>query len=304
MLGDFSFEYPYILLLIVVFIALERYFKTQNNAYYIPHLYETLPHVSKKYLLKTFLKWLLVVSTLVALASPIVIRGEKLQETPSIDIVLSLDSSGSMSLTGFNALHEEQSRWNVVKEVVKDFIKKREKDRIGLVLFGSTTAIASPLSDAKEAQLSIVDAVELGVVGKSTALIDGLTAAVGLLKKSKKQSKVIVLLSDGEDTASVVPLAVALKFAKKHEVKVYTVAIDEGRSNILKLIAKENAGKNFYANSKEDLYEIYRTIDTLERTATPDKKVKIIDYYAFYFMAVALAAILLLLMMIKVREDL
>lgn len=304
MLGEFSFEYPYVLLLIVVFIALERYVTTKSNAYYIPHFYETLPHLSKKYLLKTVLKWLVVGSTLIALASPIVIRGEKPQESPSIDIVLSLDSSGSMSLTGFNALDTEQSRWDVVKEVVKDFITKREKDRIGLVLFGSTTAVASPLSDAKEAQLSIVDAVELGVVGKSTALIDGLTAAVGVLKKSQKESKVIVLLSDGEDTASVVPLDVALKFAKKHNVKVYTVAIDEGRSNILKLIAKENGGKSFHANSKEDLYEIYRTIDTLERTVLPDKKVKIIDYYAFYFLALALVAVLLLLMMIKVREEL
>lgn len=275
--------------------------KADSNAYYIPRFYQNLPQVKKKHYLQIILKWLVVISALLALASPVAITGMKKQERQSIDIVLSLDASGSMSLTGFNVLDEDQSRWDVVKEVVTDFIVKREKDRIGLVLFGSRTAVASPLSFAKEAQLDIVNNIELGVVGKSTALIDGLTSAISLLKKSQTASKVIVLLSDGEDTASKVPLDIALKFAKKYEVKVYTVAIDKGRSNILKLMAKENGGQSFHANNKEDLYEIYRTIDRLERSAIPDKNIKIMHYYAFHLLVLTLLASLFLLLIMKRR---
>lgn len=301
MFEDFSFEYPYLLLLFLLFLLLNRYAKADNNAYYIPHFYENLPHVKSKHYIQIVLKWLIVSSALLAFASPVVVTGMKKQESQSIDIVLSLDASGSMSLTGFNVLDDDQSRWDVVKEVVKDFIVKREKDRIGLVLFGSTAAVASPLSYAKEAQLDIVEDIELGVVGKSTALIDGLTSAISLLKKSQKSSKVVVLLSDGEDSASKVPLSVAMKFAKKYDIKIYTVAIDKGRSNILKLISKESGGQSFHANNKEDLYEIYRTIDTLERSAIPDKNIKIVKYYAFHILLLTLIASLLLLTIMKRR---
>lgn len=301
MFENLSFEYPYVVLLFLLFLLLQRYAKADGSAYYIPHFYEKLPHVKGKAYVERFLKWLVVISALIALASPVVVTGMKKQESQSIDIVLSLDASGSMSLTGFNLLDEHQSRWDVVKEVVKDFIVKREKDRIGLVIFADYAAVASPLTYAKEAQFEIVKGIELGVVGKSTALVDGLTSAITLLKTSQKSSKVIVLLSDGEDTASKIPLDVAMKFAKKYDVKVYTVAIDKGRSNILKLIAKESGGKSFHANTKEDLYEVYRTIDSLERSAIPDKDIKIIHYYAFHILGLTLFASFLLLLIMKRR---
>jgi len=302
MFENLSFENPYILLLILPFIIFHIYFKTQAISYYIPHFYETMPHTNQKNHIKSVLKWLMLISSLIALSSPITMNGKKLQENKSIDIVLALDTSGSMSMTGFNPLNYEQSRWSVVQDVVKDFIKKREHDRVGLVVFGTSTSVASALSYSKLVQLNIIDGIKIGVLGKSTALIDGLTSSVNLLKNSKKSSKVIVLLSDGEDTSSKTPLSIALKFAKKHNVRIYTVNIDKTNSNTLKLISQENNAKSFHANNKEDLYEIYKTIDTLERSTIADKNMNMIKYYSFYFISFSLICSFLLLAMIHPRE--
>jgi len=302
MLNGFTFLYPYVLLLIIFFILARIYLKSDINSYYMPHFAEALPQHRKKEYLKSLLKWLIVVLVIISLASPVMIKGYKATKHESIDIVLSLDTSGSMSMTGFSATKYEQSRWDVVREVVKDFIQKREYDRIGIVLFASTTAVASPLSSDKQAQLDIIDSVELGIIGKSTALVDGVASAIGLLKKSRKSSKVIVLLSDGENTSSKTPLRMALKFAKKYGIKIYTIAIDESDSNMLKVLSKENGGKSFEARNKEDLYDVYKTIDSLERSETPNVKQRVVEPLAFYFIAMALVCSFLLLLLTTSRE--
>ena len=302
MFENFSFEYPYILMLILVFILLDKYSKLEVVSYYIANFYQNLPHADTKNYLKIILKWLIILSTVIALASPIVYTSIKTQESKSIDIVLSLDTSGSMAMTGFNPLNFEQSRWDIVQDVVKDFIHKRKNDRIGLVIFGTTAAIASPLTYSKDLQIDIVNSIKLGILGKSTALIDGLTTAISLLKESKTKSKVIILLSDGEDTSSIVPLNIALKFAKKYNIKIYTVAIDEGYSNMLKLISFNNKTKSFHATTKQDLYDIYRTIDNLERSSLDDKQIIIINYYTFYFIAFSLVCSFLLFLFRPIKE--
>jgi len=301
MFNDFTFLYPYLLLLIIPFIFAHKYFKNDTASYYMPHFYNTLPHANKKENLKSTLKWLILIFMLLALAFPVVVKRIKDTKHKSIDIVLSLDTSGSMSMIGFNPKKYKQSRWDVVREVTKDFIQKRKYDRIGLVVFASSTAVASPLSHDKQSQLDIINSIELGVVGKSTALVDGVVSAVSLLKKSKKSSKVIIVLSDGEDSASKIPLSVALKFAKTYGIKIYTITIDKSNSNMLKILSNQNGGRNFEANNKEDLYDVYQMIDTLERTA-PEKKQKILEPLAFYFLALALVFAFLLLLLITPRE--
>ena len=303
MFNDFSFLYPYLLLLIIPFILAYKYFKNDRVSYYMPHFYDALAHANKKEYLKSLLKWLVLIFMLLALASPVIEKSVEDTQHKSIDIVLSLDTSGSMTITGFNPKKYEQSRWDIVREVTKDFIQKRKYDRIGLVVFASSTAVASPLSHDKQSQLDIIDSIKLGIVGKSTALIDGVVSAVSLLKKSKKSSKVIIVLSDGEDSASKIPLSVALKFAKIYGIKIYTITIDKSDSNMLKILSKKNDGKNFEANNKEDLYNVYKTINTLERTALETRQ-KILEPLAFYFLAIALGFAFLLLLLITPREKL
>ena len=300
---NLSLEQPYFLLLILLFIIASGYLKPKPRSYYMPHFYQGLSQTNKKRYLKPVLKWTTLIFAVVALSAPVVTKGTKSIKEESIDIVLSLDTSGSMSTTGFNEQNYEQNRWEVVSGVVKDFIAAREHDRIGLVVFGSTTAVASPLSFDNEAQMKIIEKIRIGVVGKSTALIDGIVTSIGLLKKSRSPSKVIILLSDGDDTASKVPLAIALKLAKKYQIKIYTVSIGESNNNMLQVISDENGGRSFVATDKEDLLGVYETISTLERSNTEESKVKIVEQLYFYFLALALLSGLLLLLLVRNSED-
>jgi Ca-activated chloride channel family protein len=304
MFDHFSFEHPYVLLLLPLFMMISRYFKPIPTLYYMPHFCQLLPDISTKKYLKSILKWVMLIFAIIALSTPVINRDTKSIKEESIDIVLSLDTSGSMSLIGLNEQNYEQNRWEVVSEVVKDFISTRENDRIGLVVFGDTTTVASPLSYDSEAQMNIIEQINIGVVGKSTALIDSIVTSISLLKKSKSRSKVIILLSDGDDTASQVPLSVALKLAKKYQIKIYTVSIGESNNNMLQFISNENGAQSFVATNKEDLDQVYKTINSLERSSTEHSKVKIVEHLYFYFLGISLASALLFLLLVRKSEDL
>ncbi len=271
--------------------------------YYMPHFSQLLSDTSTKKYLQRILKWVMLIFAIIALSTPVINRGTKSIKEEGIDIVLSLDTSGSMSLIGLNKQNYDQNRWEVVTEVVKDFISARENDRIGLVVFGDTATVASPLSYDNEAQMHIIEETDIGVVGKSTALIDSIVTSISLLKKSESRSKVIILLSDGDDTASQVPLSVALKMAKKYQIKIYTVAIGESNNNMLQLISNENGAQNFVATNKEDLAQVYETINSLERSDTEQSKVKIVEHLYFYFLGVSLVSGMLLLLLVRKSED-
>jgi Ca-activated chloride channel family protein len=236
-----------------------------------------------------------------ALSDPFVIKKIKTVKSNVIDIVLALDTSGSMSSYGFNEKNYKQSRLNVVKEVVADFIDARVRDRIGLVVFGTTSGIASPLSFDKESQKNIVQNIRVGVLGKSTALIDGLVSCVELLKNSKSKSKVIILLSDGEDSASKIPLDFALKLAKKYNIKIYTITIDTSDSNMMKVIANQNGAKNFEVQNKEDLLTVYDSINVLEKSEVEYKTLNVSEHIYFYFLIIALLCAIALLPHVRSR---
>ena len=170
---------------------------------------------------------------MISLASPTLIKQIPDDTQHSLDIILSLDTSGSMSLNGFNEFDYNQSRWSVVQDVASDFIKKRTKDRIAMVIFGDTSAIVSPLSYDNTSPLSTLQNISIGLVGRSTALIDSLATATSLLQYSLNSSKLIILLSDGDDTASKLPLEIVLTLLQKHHIKVYTIAIGESNNNLL-----------------------------------------------------------------------
>ncbi|MDF1884333.1 VWA domain-containing protein, partial [Sulfurimonas sp. SAG-AH-194-C21] len=236
---NYSFEYPYVLFIIFIFVALELLFKQKVASYYIPNIITQLTSLKSSSLVKTLLKYSMLFTFILALASPILTKqlADKTQHT--LDIVLSLDTSGSMSLNGFNELDYNQSRWSVVQDVASDFIQERPDDRIGVVIFGDTSAIASPLSYDSSSPLSSIQHISIGDVGRSTALIDSLATAATLLENSLSSSRLIILLSDGDDTASKIPLEIVLSLLKKYHIKVYTVAIGESNNNLLELISRK-----------------------------------------------------------------
>ncbi|PHR71435.1 MAG: VWA domain-containing protein [Arcobacter sp.] len=276
----FEFEYPYVFFLIFIFIFCEYYCKEKSSAFYFPQI-NMLEKSSSFFNLK-ILKYLILVLTLLALASPIKKLNTVFIKNDGIDIVLSLDTSYSMKQRGFNINNPDENRWMVISSIVKDFIQKRLNDNIALVVFGSSVMTASPLSFDKNAQMDILSYLDIGIVGNKTAMFDSLASAINILKSSKSKSKIIVLLSDGEDTASKIPISIIIKLAKKHKIKIYTILISNYKIPALENISKQSKGKSYLATNSLILEKIYEDINYLEKSSLNKNKVVLKEYYYFY----------------------
>lgn len=277
----YSLEFPYLLLLVFVFILSEYLFKEKTSTFYFPHL-NILKKVSYNHILLNILKYSSIVLLLLALSSPIKKLDTKIIKNDGIDIVLDLDTSGSMRAVGFNRNNLEENRWLAVSNIVKDFIKQRVNDNIALVVFGSSVMTASPISFDKEAQIEILSYLDIAIVGEQTAMIDSLASSIKILKDSKNKSKIIVLLTDGEDTASQIPLSVVIKLAKKYSIKIYTISIGNRKIRVLNEISSQTNGKSYRAINSESLKNIYKDINLLEKSKINKNKITLKEYYFFY----------------------
>ncbi len=297
----YSFEYPYVFLLLVAFFLCFKYCKAKEASFFFPHLFLLKKSISKTTIFIEVLKYLVIILAIVALASPIKIKDIQYIKSDGIDIVLALDTSESMSERGFNKFELKQNRFDVVKQLVSDFMEKRVNDNIAIVVFGNTSMVASTLSFDKEAQKEILSYLEIGIIGPKTALFDSLISSVKILKNSKAKSKVIILLSDGEDTSSKTPFEVALKLLKKYNIKVYTIGINSENRYILDKIAKDTNAKYFNANTKHDLINVYKKINELEKSQIEQNKIILKEYLYFYPLFIAII-ILILLIYLKNKE--
>ncbi len=300
-LFSIKFEYPTFLLLILFFIFCSIFCKAKIPTYIIPHLNIFEQNQYKSYILVSILKYIVIISSIIALASPYKKFNTQIVKKDGIDIVLSLDTSGSMKELGFNKNNQNENRFTVVKDIVKDFLPKRVNDNIAIVVFGSSVMMATPLSFDKEAQKSIIDYLEVGIVGDKTAMIDSLASGISILKTSKAKSKIIILLSDGQDNSSTIPLDVILKLLKKHSIKVYTIGIGESNKIILHKIAQETNAKSYIAYTKDNLTKIYKDIDTLEKSKIDNNKITLKEYLYFYPLFLAVIS-LILFIFLKNRE--
>jgi Ca-activated chloride channel family protein len=244
-------------------------------------------------MIQNILKFLVMFCSIIALASPYKQLDTQLIKNDGIDIVLSLDTSGSMQQLGFNKDNPKESRFDVVKDIVKDFIVKRVNDNISIIVFANSVMMATPLSFDKEAQKTILDYIEVGIIGTQTAMIDSLAFSINILKDSKAKSKVVILLSDGEDNYSTTPLDIVLKLLKKYSIKVYTIGIGDSNKIVLNKIAKQTNANSYIAYSKNNLGDIYEQINSLEKTKINNNKVVLKNYLFFY--PLFLAIILLIL---------
>lgn len=298
---DIKFEYPIFFIIIPIFIICSIFCKAKVPTYIIPHLNILEKNQHKSYLLISILKYLLIIFAVIALASPYKKFHTQLIKKDGIDIVLSLDTSGSMKELGLNQSNTREDRFTVVKDIVKDFLPKRTNDNVAIVVFGTSAMMATPLSFDKEAQKSIIDYLEVGIVGDKTAMIDSLASSINILKESKAKSKIIILLSDGEDNSSTIPLEIIIKLLKKHSIKVYSVGIGESNKIMLNRISKETEGQAYIAHTKEDLDDIYKEIDLLEKSKIDNNKITLKEYLFFYplFLAIIL---LIIFVYIKNRE--
>ena len=303
-IANISFEYPYILLLILLFILCSKFCKAKVQSYYMPHLdiYTNVSKVNNN--LSSALKWTAIVLAIIALASPIKELNIINTKKDGIDMIISLDTSGSMRQIGFNQSNVEQNRWQVVQDIVNDFISKRLNDNIGLVVFGTSVMTASPLSYDKKAQNKIIKSLDIGIVGDKTALINSIATSINILKNRETKSKIIIAITDGEDTASTIPLQVVIKMAKKYDIKIYTIAIGATTTFTLEQLSNSTNGKVFIALTKDDLIEIYDTIDKMEKSKIEREKIVLKEYYFFYPLLLSFLFLLLFVYIKNKRENL
>jgi len=295
-MSQFSFEYPLLLLILPLFIVCSLWCKERSRAIFFPHVTTLIVKDKNKISVLLLLKWVSIIAAIIALASPVLTKNYTNVKKEGRDIVLVIDSSESMRKTGFDPKDSKRNKFDVVKEVVSDFIQKRKNDRIGMVVFADVAFIASPLTFEKDFLSKITEMQKLGMAGKRTAINDALVQSYNLMRQSKAKSKVVILLTDGKDNMSKVPLADVKHMIKKRDVKLYVIGIGGSRDydgKYLKALAKAGKGKVYAARSAAMLSNIYSEINKLEATKLDHKK--IVEHTHLYIYPLFLAVLSLLL---------
>lgn len=232
-----------------------------------------------------------------------------------IDILLAVDTSGSMKALDFHLQNSEANRLDAVKKVVDDFISRRSYDRIGMVIFGEQAYTQCPLTLDYDVLRTFLKWVRIGIVGDGTAIGNGLATAVKRLKSQPTKSKIIILLTDGRNNAGEVAPLTAAAIAKEFNIKVYTIGVGSKGpvpypeqtpfgvrkvyaeldldEETLKEIAEITGGQYFRATDTAELEKIYGTIDRLEKSEVKVKEYS--EYFELYpwFLAAGLVFLLL-----------
>ncbi len=231
------------------------------------------------------LRILAFMALVIALARPQEVLKEEEVNAEGIDILLVMDLSSSMLAQDFRP-----DRLEVSKKVAAEFVDKREYDRIGLAVFAGEAFTQCPLTTDHRVLKDFLAQLECGTLQDGTAIGDGLATAINRLKESEAKSKVVILLTDGDNNAGYVNPLMASEIAREFEVKVYTIGVgSRGKARapvsrsangsyifglatvqideeLLKDIAEETGGKYFRATNKQSLEQIYAEIDRLEKT--------------------------------------
>ncbi|WP_420458502.1 vWA domain-containing protein [Neolewinella sp.] len=291
--NQFSFVYPWLLPLVVLPVLL--YVWNQRRAgerlvsLRLPSTRSVDGLTSWRSALRPFLPLLQVVALvlmIIALARPRLDLSEESVTAEGIDIVLTMDLSTSMGAQDFTP-----NRLEVAKEVARDFVSRREFDRIGLVAYAGEAYTKAPLTVDKQIIDRFISELQMGEITDGTAIGLGLETAINRLKDSEAVSKIIILLTDGENNAGDRHKPeVAAEIARKFGIRVYTIGVGSGEETLmpsapigggryrfkptrgtvddklLAYIAEETNGRYFRARDTEELESIYDYIDELEKT--------------------------------------
>jgi len=225
------------------------------------------------------LVWLLVVC---ALARPQWLEEPVTRDQPTRDLLLVVDLSGSMRQEDFtSATGARVDRLRAVKEVLGDFLVRRQGDRVGLVVFGDAPFLQAPFSTDLGLSRRLLDETAIGMAGPRTAFGDAIGLGVTLFAQSDAPAKTIIALTDGNDTASQVPPIEAARVAKERGIRIHAVAIGDpttaGEEKLdeaaLRGVAETSGGSFFFAADRQQLMSIYEELDKIET-----RQVKVISH--------------------------
>src|SRR5688572_8026729 len=286
-----TFAHPYFLLLLIVLplLAWWRNKRRQEAAflYSSTQIVQSFAEISRWSAgrILNLMRWSALVLFVVGLARPQLIESETSVKASGIDIVAALDLSTSMAAEdrGFTVRGEQANRLEVAKEVLKRFVDRRANDRIGLVAFAGRAYIAAPLTLDHDFLIQNIDRLNFGTIEDGTAIGSGLSAAVNRLQEVKSKSKIVILMTDGQNNAGKIPPLTAAEGAQALGVKVYTIGVGTrgmGRMPVidpfgrkryrdvpvdidektLTVMADKTGGKYYRADSADTLRKIYDEI--------------------------------------------
>ncbi|SVB98970.1 uncharacterized protein METZ01_LOCUS251824 [marine metagenome] len=295
----FRFDDPWLLLtlaLIPILIMRERSIANTINYSSLSSLKAVNQHRYKVLILTpTILKFIAITLFIIAFARPQ--EGSKRTEILSqgVDIILAIDTSGSMQALDFKKNDAQVTRLSVVKDVITEFVKHREMDRMGMVVFGANAFTQCPLTLDQSILLSFIDKLKIGMAGDATAIGSAIGISAKRLKDLKSKSKIIILLTDGRNNSGAISPIQAAEIAKSLGIKIYTIGVGKrGKApflvdsifgkrliyqdvdideNVLEKISQMTEGKYFRATDLKSLKNIYKQIDLLEKS-----EVKILDH--------------------------
>jgi Ca-activated chloride channel family protein len=227
-------------------------------------------------------RWLLValrtaalIAFIVALARPQFVRASVESVAEGIDVVLVLDTSGSMAERGFGG----STKIEAVKRVVNDFLGGLKNDRVGIVVFSGEAIVLGPPTLDYAASQKLVSPIDTGALAGGTAIGTGLATGINVLRDSEARSKVVILLTDGENNSGDITPLDAANMAKLLDVRVYTigaisltsnadkdVALDTVDEQLLRKIAEDTGGHYYRVSDENSLAEVYREIESLEKS--------------------------------------
>jgi len=289
--NDIEFAYPQLLFLLLLLPILGGWYISRINRqqaslrvsslrsfHNTASWKRTLRHVS------IALRLFALAALIMALARPQTHFDEKNTEGEGIDIILCVDVSGSMLAQDF-----KPNRQEAAKKVAADFVSLRPTDRIGLVIFAGESFTQCPITSDHNMLISQIYGIRGGFMVDGTAIGSGLATSVDRLKSSTAKTKVVVLLTDGENNGGLIDPRTAKEIAKSMGIKVYTIGVgtegfaptpvqtpgggiimQQEKVNIdeklLTEIARETGAKYFRARDNESLQNIYAEIDALEKT--------------------------------------
>jgi len=254
-------------------------------------------------------QWLMLASVwlflIVAISRPQWLEEPIIKELPMRDLLVAVDLSGSMEAMDFtDADGNSVDRLTAVKQVLDDFFAHREGDRVGLILFGSAAFVQVPFTDDLEVVRELLDEAQIRMLGPRTMLGDAMGLAINLFERSEVDERVMIVLTDGNDTGSLVPPERAAEIARDNGVVVHTIAIGDptavGEQALdevsLKNIAATTGGGYFHANDRQELEDIYDYLDEINPRQVETQSYRpIIDLYHWPLAAGILISLLYLL---------
>ena len=315
------FEFAWIWVLValplpLLFYLLPRRGEQQPAALKIPQLIQGLETTSQRKSSNKFRLFIAIIAWIALVLAAA--RPEWLGEPVSIpaegrDLMIAVDLSGSMKIDDMQINGRQVDRLKMIKYVLSDFIERRVGDRLGLILFADTAYLQAPLTYDRDTVNQLLNESLIGLVGEQTAIGDAIGLAIKRFNAREESNKVLVLLTDGQNTAGNITPEQANELAINNGVTIYTIGVGADKmlvqsffgsrqinpsqeldEDMLSKIASSTGGQYFRARDVESLQKIYATLDELEPIARESRQMRPLQALYYYPLGLALALSVLL----------